>query len=121
MIAVALGGAIGSLLRYSVSLWFLKYAQYAFPYSTFTVNIFGSFLIGLVYALAEKHEWLSAEWRVFMITGLCGGLTTFSSFAFENIKLLQEGSPVLFFTYTLASVSFGLLAVIAGLNLVKLF
>lgn len=118
---VGLGGAFGSYLRYLTALLFAKYFMAAFPYATFTVNVAGCFFIGLIYTLSEKYHFLSADWRLFLITGFCGGFTTFSTFAYENIKFLQEGNIMQFALYSLASFSLGLLAVLGGINLLKLF
>lgn len=118
---VFIGGAIGSSMRYVIGVWFSKHAQYSFPFSTFTVNIVGCFLIGLFYALSERYNWFSQEWRLFFITGFCGGLTTFSAFAYENLKLLQQGNTTLFILYSVGSFALTLLAVLAGINSIKLF
>ncbi|MGI8583889.1 MAG: fluoride efflux transporter CrcB [Chitinophagaceae bacterium] len=118
---VCIGGAIGSSMRYVVGVWFSKHEQYNFPFSTFTVNIVGCFLIGLFYALSERYNWFSQEWRLFFITGFCGGLTTFSAFAYENLKLLQQGNTTLFVLYAVGSFALTLLAVLAGINSIKLF
>ena len=120
LLAVCLGGAIGSLLRYTTGIWLSKNMHTAFPYATFAVNIIGSFLIGLFYACSEKYQWFTPAWRVLLITGFCGGLTTFSTFAYENIKLLQQGNTTLFLVYSLSSFSLALLAVVAGVNCIKL-
>ncbi|MER3472165.1 MAG: fluoride efflux transporter CrcB [Chitinophagaceae bacterium] len=118
---IGLGGAIGSYLRYLTALLFAKYFMAAFPYATLTVNVVGCFIIGLVYTLSERFHFLSADWRLFLITGFCGGLTTFSTFAYENIKLIQEGNTMLFLMYSFGSFGLGLLAVLAGINMFKLF
>ncbi len=118
---VCIGGAIGSSMRYVAGVWFSKQEQYSFPFSTFTVNIVGCFLIGLFYALSERYNWFSHDWRLFFITGFCGGLTTFSAFAYENLKLLQQGNTALFVLYAVGSFALTLLAVLAGINSIKLF
>ena len=120
ILMVSLGGAIGSSLRYLTGVWFAKFYQSSFPISTFSVNIIGCFLIGLLYAYSERCNWFTSEWRLLLITGFCGGLTTFSAFASENIKLLQEGNTVLFILYSIGTFSLALLAVIIGMACIKL-
>ncbi len=117
---VGLGGAIGSLMRYGAGVLITRSTSYAFPVSTFIVNVTGCFLIGLFYALAQRYTWFSTDWRLFFVTGLCGGLTTFSAFAYENIKLLQSGNTMYFLLYTAGSFVLSLLAVVAGINVIKL-
>ena len=90
-----------------------------FPAGTFIVNITGCFLIGLFYALAVKGSILNIEWRLFLITGLCGGYTTFSSFSYENIELLKQGNYLQFSLYTGLSVFAGLLATVGGMAVGK--
>lgn len=119
ILAVGLGGAIGSLVRYGTGVWFLRYTN--FPFATMIVNIAGCFLIGLFYALSEKNHWLNADWRLFLITGFCGGLTTFSSFSYENVRLLQEGKTMFFLAYSLGSFTLGILSVLAGMYSARLW
>src|SRR5690606_8799960 len=116
---VGLGGAFGSILRYFTSVLFVKYNYTAFPYATLTVNIIGCFLIGVLFSTSERYVWLSDAWRLFLITGFCGGFTTFSTFAYENILQLQQGNYRDFFLYAIGSYAAGLLAVVAGIQLVK--
>ena len=117
---VGLGGALGSMLRYLTQVLFSRWNINAFPYATLTVNIAGCFLIGLLMQIPVKITWLNNDMKVFLITGFCGGLTTFSTFAYENIRMLQEGNTTGFITYSLVSYSSGLIAVVAGMALGKM-
>lgn len=118
---VFLGGGLGSLLRFGFSLFLSRYSTVVFPISTFCVNVIGCFLIGLFYAFSVKYILLTSDWKLFLITGFCGGFTTFSAFAYENIMLLQEGNTFLFIIYSIGSFTLTLFAVIAGMNIIKLF
>ena len=120
IILIGLGGAIGSIARYFTANYFTKVFPSAFPYGTFVVNVIGCIVIGLVYGLAEKYSWLTPEWRIFLATGICGGYTTFSSFAYENMKLIQDGQFLVFGLYSLGSFALGLFAVFIGLTLAKI-
>lgn len=112
---VGLGGAIGSMLRYAISL-LVTVKQ--FPYSTFIVNIAGSFIIGAVLALSLKNDMFSNNWKIFLATGICGGFTTFSAFAAENMELLQSGKYGIAFIYIMASLLLGIAAVVLGFKLI---
>jgi|SRR6185312_6623893 len=107
---VGIGGAIGSIGRFLVSQYVQsRFATSHFPYGTLLVNITGCFIIGVIFGIAEKTEIL-AEWRLLLVTGICGGYTTFSAFSFESISLLRTGSLLHFAVYVSASVILGLLA-----------
>lgn len=111
---VALGGGIGSILRYGASL--MINAKY-FPWSTLAVNIIGSFFIGLILALSIKEESFLYNWKLFLATGVCGGFTTFSAFSLENMELLQSGKYLLAITYIVVSVVLGIAAAFLGFKL----
>lgn len=114
LIYIFLGGGTGSVLRYWVQgLLHERIIPYSFPWTTFTVNILGSFLIGLFYALAARLN-LSAEARLLLTTGFCGGFTTFSTFSNDGLALLKSGFYGTFTAYTLISITLGLLATLAG-------
>lgn len=114
IIAIFLGGGLGSLMRYGVqALMHERIVAYNFPWATFTVNIIGSFLIGLFYALSAKFN-LSAEIRLFLTAGLCGGFTTFSTFSNDNIEMLRSGDGLLCMAYIFLSVALGIVACMAG-------
>ena len=120
ILLIGLGGGVGSIARYLCQKWFAENIQHPFPWGTFVVNILGCFLIGLIYAIAEKTTILSPQTRLLLITGLCGGFTTFSTFAFENMSLLRSGDITYVLLYIVASILLGIEAVFAGIGLIKL-
>lgn len=120
VLLVALGGGVGSALRYMVSVWTRKAATADFPWATFIVNILGCLLIGLLIAWLGKQQG-SQQLRLLLITGFCGGYTTFSAFALENVHLLQAGHYFTAIIYTLVSIIAGILAVITAIYLFNLF
>ncbi|QYJ77090.1 fluoride efflux transporter CrcB [Shewanella sp. FJAT-52076] len=90
---IAAGGAIGAVLRYSISILALQLFGTGFPFGTLIVNVAGSFLMGCIYALAELSH-ISPEWKALIGVGLLGALTTFSTFSNETLLLLQQGELV---------------------------
>lgn len=110
---------IGSVLRYLLASVLTRAFPTAFPYGTFVVNVLGCLAIGAVFGCAERFEWMTAEWRLFLATGLCGGFTTFSSFSYENIALLQDGDFATFGVYSVLSFAAGLAATFLGLALTR--
>lgn len=120
ILLVGLGGSAGSILRYLCQKWINESYQHNFPLATFLVNVFGCLLIGVLYALGEKGNILSPQTRLLLITGFCGGFTTFSTFAFENMNLLRIGDNFYFALYAVGSVVLGIVAVYVGSLLIKL-
>lgn len=120
VILIGIGGFIGSISRYLVASFFTRVFPSSFPYGTFIVNISGCLLIGIFYGISERCDWFTPEWRIFLTTGFCGGFTTFSSFAYENISLLQASGYITFTVYSIASFALGLLAVVGGISLIRL-
>jgi CrcB protein len=119
LLVIALGGAIGSIARYGSQVCLYKLFPIAFPLGTFLVNISGCLLIGIFYGLSEKGNLLTPEWRLFLTTGFCGGFTTFSSFAYENVNLLRNSDFLYFGLYILSSVVLGIAGVYLGIFLIK--
>lgn len=114
LIYIFFGGGIGSVLRYGIQLLLKeRIVPYHFPWETLTVNIVGSFLIGLFYALSARFN-LSVETRLLLTTGLCGGFTTFSTFSNDSLQLFRNEFYGSFAIYVVVSITAGLLAVIAG-------
>jgi CrcB protein len=120
-ILVFLGGGIGSVGRFLVSRWITSIAAPTFPYGTFVVNVTGCFLIGfLVFYFTEgRFGMATVPWRLFLVTGICGGYTTFSAFSYENVSLLENKQILTFLTYTCASLVFGFIATFTGILLAK--
>jgi CrcB protein len=112
--AVAAGGAIGSMLRYAVAIVMVERLGPGFPWHTALINVAGSLCIGVVAAYAQSSTGLSPYLSAFLIVGVLGGFTTFSTFSFDTVTLLSE-SPVLAVAYCAGSVMLGVLAAIAGL------
>lgn len=117
--AVAIGGAFGSVLRYLVSTWFVEKVGGGFPWGTFTINVSGSFLIGVVLEMASTRVGLSPYVRLLCATGILGGYTTFSAFAYETYILSAESFSILSVVYAGGSVVAGVIATIAGVALVR--
>ena len=108
------GGFIGSIARYLVSHLNLTITFHSVPVGTLLVNIGGSLLIGFLTGIAEKSMILTSEWRLFLMVGLCGGFTTFSAFANENLMLMHNGQTMAVLLYTGLSIFLGFLAVWFG-------
>ena len=114
VLLVGLGGAAGSILRYLLQRGF---NTLHFPFGTLAVNLAGGFLIGLLWGYFTKGA-LPESGRLLLMSGFCGGFTTFSAFTQEGVQMLQQARLVPFFIYLLASVAAGLLATFAGYKLI---
>lgn len=119
IILVGLGGGIGSVFRYLTSVVVTRYLQTIFPLATFMVNVSGCLIMGVLLGLFERQQITSPDLKFLFITGFCGGYTTFSSFASDNISLFQSGNSPTAFLYIAASILLSLLAVWLGLSLAK--
>lgn len=116
-LAVGLGGFLGSVLRYLAG--FIPIKTNGFPVTTLVINILGAFILSIVTSLAAKGAGISPRTVLFLKVGLCGGFTTFSTFAYESAKLMENGNGFYALIYMLASMILGVLAVFAGQTLVK--
>ena len=119
LLIVGLGGAAGSMVRYAVQKVFQVQTAAPFPTGTLLVNITGCFLIGILWSLVSRSFTWNDEMKLLLMTGFCGGFTTFSAFTLEGIGLLKENKSALFFIYLTASVVGGLLATFIGIRIAK--
>lgn len=116
---VGVGGAAGSILRYLTTVITAKHYSASFPAATFIVNVVGCFLAGLIFGLIMRETVEAQNLKFLLITGFCGGFTTFSAFALENVRLMNSGNTTTAVVYTVLSVAVGLLAVWIGLLITR--
>lgn len=121
LLAIGSGSFLGGISRYLLSRAVQNSVVSAFPFGTMWVNIFGCFLIGLLFGLSERGNLSNNELRLFLAVGFCGGFTTFSAFSLENMTMLRDGSFLHFTLYAGLSVFLGLAATFGGHALTKLF
>lgn len=114
---VFLGCGLGGICRYALSAWLLKSASVHFPWATFTANALGCLLIGVFFGWLSHRSYPLLQ--LLLITGFCGGFTTFSTFSNETLLLLRAGSYCLAITYVMLSFIAGLFCVVAGFALVN--
>ena len=115
---VFLGGGLGSGLRYLVTIAMNQYSK-VLPFGTFAVNMIGCLLIGLVLGYAQKENTLTSNQTLLLATGFCGGFTTFSAFASENLELIRNGELFNFSIYAIGSIFVGMLLILIGYLLVN--
>ncbi|HET8523119.1 MAG TPA: fluoride efflux transporter CrcB [Thermomicrobiales bacterium] len=113
--AIGAGGLLGANARYFMGVWAANRWGTAFPWGTFAINIAGSFLLGFYLTLVTERFTGRAVTRLFVATGFLGAFTTFSTFGYETVTLLQDGSPVRALSYVVASLVVGITGVIAGI------
>ena len=113
VLIVGIGSFIGGTLRYLISTLFKQYCTQGFPWGTLLVNLMGCFIFGAIFALFSKYSSTSHPWCLLLTTGLCGGFTTFSTFAYESVLMLQQGNLSGFISYVATSL-------IAGISLFAL-
>jgi CrcB protein len=121
LLVIGSGSFLGGVARYLTTKLIQNFAVSTFPFGTMVVNLLGCLLIGLIFGISERTNLINDEWRLFLTVGFCGGFTTFSAFANENVILLRDGNFYFFALYTGLSVFLGLVAVFLGNALTKLF
>ena len=119
LLIAGLGGFIGTVLRFLISRYFQFNSISTFPWGTFSVNIIGCFIIGIIFGISDKTGLISPELRIFLIVGICGGFTTFSSFSNDTFLLIEDKEWLQMILYTSLSFFLGLAAVYAGRLLTK--
>lgn len=119
LLIIGTGGFIGSVFRYLVSRSVQEKFETAFPFGTLSVNILGCFLIGVILSWSERGG-ITADWRMFLATGICGGFTTFSAFSNETLALMRDGQWMYAGAYVVISILSGLAATFAGYSILKL-
>jgi CrcB protein len=120
LLLVGTGGFLGSVSRFLASRLIQSNLPSAFPFGTFFVNITGCLLIGLIYGFSDRSSLLTPGWKMFLAAGFCGGFTTFSTFANENLALLRDGNFFHFAIYTGLSVFLGITATFFGVLITKI-
>ena len=116
---VALGAAVGANARYWLGILFKAKVGDGFPWATFSINLLGSFLIGLVAVVLIRREGIWEGWHPLLIVGLLGGFTTFSAFSMENLHLIQAGRLGEMVAYTVASCGAGICLAALGAGLAQ--
>ncbi len=119
-LSIAAGGALGSMARYATGVYIGRWLGTSFPWGTLVINIVGSFLIG-AFAEGFALRWdVSQTTRVFLVVGICGGYTTFSTFSLDIVTLINRGALLAAAAYIVASVALGVAALYGGLHAIRL-
>jgi len=116
---VVLGSATGGTLRYLMSLYFISKGLTKLPWATLLVNLGGCFLIGIIYAISEKSIQNGGNLKLLLATGFCGGFTTFSAFAIENLQFIKQGATTTAIVYIALSVVLSILLTFLGFVVFK--
>lgn len=120
VILIGVAGALGAMSRYGLSIAANRLVSESLPFGTLAVNVIGCFLIGYIMHLGLTTDMIPATWRLALTVGFLGGLTTFSSFSYETVALLQEGAWIVAVGNITANVVLGITATLAGLGLGRL-
>lgn len=119
-LSLALGGALGACSRFAVSNWVMKTFPGEISYGTLAVNILGSFIIGIIFVLIHDKAQLSESFKPFLMTGILGSFTTFSTFSLETLNHITDGQYWHAFVYIVLSLSLCLIAAFIGMSFAKL-
>ncbi len=120
VVLVLVGGALGALARYEMGGFIGTRWNHGFPLGTFVINVTGSFLLGMINVFVVERTVLSPAWRIGLGVGFMGAFTTFSTFSYETVGLLEEGSYILALGYASLSVLVGLFAAFLGMFIARI-
>ena len=119
-LAVAIGGALGSMARYALSMWICDITSHKFPYATLVVNVAGSFVMGVLFVVIIERAALPAEMRSLLMIGFIGAFTTFSTFSLDALGLWQNGHITMSLLYMVSTVILCLIAISSAIWLTRL-
>jgi len=119
-LAVAIGGALGSIARYALSSWIFDITSHKFPYATLIVNVAGSFVMGILFVVIVERAALPAEMRSLLMIGFIGAFTTFSAFSLDALGLWQNGHVLMSLIYMVTTVILCLVAISTAIWLTRL-
>ena len=117
---VFFGSGLGGMMRYAANVWVPRLLGTAFPYHTLTVNVVGSFAMGVLIGYFALKSDPTQDWRLFLTTGVMGGFTTFSAFSLDSVVLFERGEIMLASIYVLASVGISLAALFLGMSMMRM-